>query len=123
MAMSDCPKCLETPCRCGYMYQDWSKATLAKQIEMLQKILGWRSLKTDPPGPEHKMFFVGHSKGGRMDYVFSWPHPKTGKPVYWKQGEHGNYIMYDYGPDVWYPGPPTIPGSDVEAIQQGRFFK
>lgn len=24
MSLSDCPKCWDTPCRCGYLYQDWS---------------------------------------------------------------------------------------------------
>ena len=82
--------------------------------------LKWRSLKDEPPGPEHRSFFVGHSKGGRMDYVFRWPDRK-GKMWYWCSGEDGNYPLAGYTPDVWYPGPPNIPGSDVEAIQQGKF--
>jgi hypothetical protein len=90
------------------------------QRDALQSQPLWRSLATDPPGPEHKAFFVGHSKGGRMDYVFRWLHPKTGKMAFWRHGDHGNYVMYDYGPDVWHPGPPPIPGSRVEAIQKPR---
>ncbi len=79
----------------------------------------WKSLKNEPPGPEHTMFFVGHSRGGRRDYVFRCPHPKTGEMVFWCRGEVLNYILYDYKPDVWYPGPPTIPGSAADHADLG----
>jgi len=72
---------------------------------------GWRSLKNDPPGPEHKTFFVGHSRGGRIDYVFMWPYGN--KMRFWCKGEHGNYVLRGYTPNVWHPGPPPIPGSDI----------
>ena len=39
MAMSDCIKCWETPCRCGYEYRKWSKAARVKHAEV---ILGLR---------------------------------------------------------------------------------
>jgi hypothetical protein len=80
----------------------------------------WRSLKANPPGPEHKSFFVGHSEGGRIDYVFQWPHPKTGKLAFWCKGENGNYLMDNYKPDLWHPGPPRIPGSWVDRLQKGE---
>ena len=25
MSFFDCPECWETPCRCGYMYRNWTK--------------------------------------------------------------------------------------------------
>ena len=80
----------------------------------------WRWLKNDPPGPEHITFFVGHARGGRMDLVFRWPHPKTGKTAFWYSGDHGNSVLTHYVPNVWHPAPPPIPGSDVEAIQKGK---
>lgn len=39
MALSDCPKCWDTPCGCGYMYEDWSKLRLNRQIAMLTEVL------------------------------------------------------------------------------------
>jgi hypothetical protein len=90
------------------------------KIEITLSKLSWKSLKDDPPGPEHRTFFVGHSKGGRMDYIFRWP-DLNGKMAFWVKGySEGNRILTGYTPDIWYPGPPLIVGSDVEAIQQGR---
>jgi len=48
MALSDCPKCWNTPCTCGYEYKDYcdmsefiagimSYHTLEKQLEFLHK--------------------------------------------------------------------------------------
>lgn len=79
---------------------------------------GWRCLETDPPPNSMRVFFVGHAEGGRMDLVFRWPYKD--RMWFWKQGKDGNYPLDDYGPNIWYPGPPAIPGSDVEAIQEGR---
>lgn len=39
MSMSDCPKCWETPCMCGYDYRGWSIERLEAQIKMLQEVL------------------------------------------------------------------------------------
>jgi hypothetical protein len=39
MALSDCVKCYETPCVCGYEYKDWPIEKLEKQIALLQKVL------------------------------------------------------------------------------------
>ncbi len=39
MSMSDCEKCWDTPCTCGWDYKDWSITQLKEQIKMLQKVL------------------------------------------------------------------------------------
>ena len=39
MAMSDCEKCWNTPCTCGWDYIDWSRTALRKQILLLKAIL------------------------------------------------------------------------------------
>lgn len=39
MGMSDCIKCWDTPCTCGYQYECWSIGGLQQQIEMLQRII------------------------------------------------------------------------------------
>lgn len=38
MALSDCEKCWDTPCRCGHEYRDWSVDALNAQIAMLTKV-------------------------------------------------------------------------------------
>ena len=35
MALSDCIKCWQTPCECGYEYQCWSIEAKIKQIEAI----------------------------------------------------------------------------------------
>ena len=42
MAMSDCMKCWDTPCTCGYEYKDMNKESMA---EMLIGILGYRDVE------------------------------------------------------------------------------
>lgn len=91
-----------------------------KLLEFFKSQPIWRSLKDDPPGPEHRMFFVGNSEGGRRDYVFRWPHPKTGEITFWCKGEEVNYVLEHFNPDVWHPGPPNIPGSWVDDLQKGK---
>jgi hypothetical protein len=44
MAMSDCIKCWDTPCRCGHDYKDWSEKALEDQIAMLQGVLAMKRL-------------------------------------------------------------------------------
>lgn len=100
---------------------DWGRYEISTH-EVAFPELSWRSLAKDPPGSEHREFFVGHSEGGRTDLVFRWPHPKTGKMAFWKSGKDGNYVLDGYDPDVWYPGPPPIRGSFVEAVQNGTAF-
>lgn len=39
MAMSDCPKCWDTPCTCGWDYKDWTVGGLEAHIAMLQQVL------------------------------------------------------------------------------------
>jgi len=44
MAMSDCPKCWETPCKCGYEYQYYSDEEL---VDFITSILKYHSNKLD----------------------------------------------------------------------------
>ena len=37
MALSDCPRCWETPCVCGYEYKDWS---IVGRLRLAASILG-----------------------------------------------------------------------------------
>ena len=39
MALSDCPKCWDTPCTCGHEYKKWSIDKLRAHIAMLTKVL------------------------------------------------------------------------------------
>lgn len=39
MSLSDCEKCWNTPCTCGYDYRTWSVKQLEQQIKMLQGVL------------------------------------------------------------------------------------
>lgn len=39
MSMSDCEKCWNTPCTCGYEYRDWSIDQIEAQIKMLVDVL------------------------------------------------------------------------------------
>lgn len=42
MSMSDCEKCYNTPCTCGWEYKHWSEEALESQIEMLENILKFK---------------------------------------------------------------------------------
>lgn len=54
MSMSDCAKCWNTPCVCGYGYRGWSVRQIDSQIAMLQRVRANRALElngvklTDP---------------------------------------------------------------------------
>ncbi len=37
--ISDCPKCNNSICTCGYQYRDWKKKDLKKQIAMLKEVI------------------------------------------------------------------------------------
>lgn len=37
MAMSDCVKCWDTPCRCGHDYRNWSKES---KVELILAVVG-----------------------------------------------------------------------------------
>lgn len=39
MAMSDCVKCWDTPCRCGYEYINYSKEQLIEMKDMFQRLI------------------------------------------------------------------------------------
>ena len=39
MSLSDCERCWDTPCTCGYSYRDWSKQSILNQILMLIRVL------------------------------------------------------------------------------------
>ena len=50
MSLSDCEKCWDTPCMCGYGYRDWTEEGLREHISMLQKVLA--ECHTPPSSPE-----------------------------------------------------------------------
>lgn len=39
MSMSDCERCWDTPCTCGWDYKDWSLTRLIEQRDMLNKLI------------------------------------------------------------------------------------
>jgi hypothetical protein len=39
MSLSDCPKCWNIPCTCGYEYEDWSIERLQELIDILQQVI------------------------------------------------------------------------------------
>lgn len=39
MSLSDCEKCWDTPCTCGYKYESWSPQELQAHIIMLHGVL------------------------------------------------------------------------------------
>jgi len=45
--LSDCIKCYDTPCTCGYKYQSWSTKNIQDLIKVLQNVLAARTEKTD----------------------------------------------------------------------------
>lgn len=51
MSLSSCPKCWDTPCRCGHGYRYWSVKDLNAQIEMLTKVRDDKITTTPPSAP------------------------------------------------------------------------
>lgn len=50
MSLSDCEKCWDTPCMCGYGYRGWTEAGLREHISMLQRVLDDKAVcPNDPP--------------------------------------------------------------------------
>lgn len=47
MSLSDCAKCWDTPCTCGWDYRDWSVKGIHKHINMLNKVLEFKELYPD----------------------------------------------------------------------------
>lgn len=43
---SDCPKCWDCPCECGYEYKNWDLERLKKFIAALQKVVDARQQVT-----------------------------------------------------------------------------
>lgn len=43
MSLSDCQKCWDTPCTCGWDYRFWNIERLNKQIKMLDMLRLWKS--------------------------------------------------------------------------------
>lgn len=39
MSMTDCIKCWDTPCTCGYDYRNWDVKRLKSIIDVMQKVL------------------------------------------------------------------------------------
>lgn len=48
MALSDCPKCWDTPCICGHMYEQMPVETVRKIHEATGRVLADRA---EPSGP------------------------------------------------------------------------
>ena len=46
MSLSDCMKCWDTPCTCGWDYRNYTRQTLEDKIELFRLILKY---KTDHP--------------------------------------------------------------------------
>jgi hypothetical protein len=60
MALSDCPKCMETPCCCGYEYQFWSTERVREMCDLLTGLLKRR-------------------EGGEKRRFHEWNKPRCGK--------------------------------------------
>lgn len=39
MSLSDCGKCWDTPCTCGYEYSKWDLARLYSFLEMIKRVI------------------------------------------------------------------------------------
>lgn len=44
MSMSDCPKCWDTPCTCGWEYRDYSVHRLYSMRNMFERIAMFKEL-------------------------------------------------------------------------------
>lgn len=44
MSLSDCPKCWDTPCTCGWEYRNYSVKYLEEIISMFQKIVDFKKI-------------------------------------------------------------------------------
>lgn len=47
MALSDCVKCWDTPCTCGWEQRGWLIENLEKRIKFLQKVLAFTKANPD----------------------------------------------------------------------------
>lgn len=48
MALSDCPKCWDTPCTCGYMYKDWTDEKISDFVgNILSGVTYYKSIDNE----------------------------------------------------------------------------
>ena len=59
MSLSDCSKCWDTPCSCGYGYLKWTETAIHKHIDMLTKVKQFKSEnKYDKMTPEMDRIYL-----------------------------------------------------------------
>lgn len=51
MSLSDCPKCWDTPCTCGYMYKGYSIEQLTEFRDLFNDLIAKASIKDKTPIP------------------------------------------------------------------------
>jgi len=47
MGLSDCSKCWETPCQCGWDYRNWTMKSLVRFRNMIEAIIQYKSNNPD----------------------------------------------------------------------------
>lgn len=61
MSMSDCEKCWETPCTCGFSYRDWKVISI---VSLFVAILSWRSKEEETLILEKVNYIINKNKRG-----------------------------------------------------------
>ena len=56
MSMSDCPKCWDTPCTCGYDYKDRPNDYIIDMYNMFKKIMEARGISLNTPEKKEVLF-------------------------------------------------------------------
>lgn len=69
MSLSDCPKCWDTPCGCGHMYESWSVVELRGHAKMLNEIADRKA-----PCKANEVILVGW-RGGRRKFTVAHNEP------------------------------------------------
>jgi len=71
MAMSDCEKCWDTPCECGWEYRNWDKDRLIAMRGMLQKLIDGTHVYSKRPEPTMPIEYehVTHDYGNYLTDV------------------------------------------------------
>lgn len=67
MALSDCEKCWETPCVCGYDYRKWNTDDIKKLIEVLHRVLSSRNTEESWNKCKHNMIRLENSTHNILD--------------------------------------------------------